>query len=178
VRNAGLLLQKGGAMAVKLEGGAAIAETVSRLVSVGIPVMGHLGLLPQSVHQMGGFRRQAGSQDARQKLMEDAAALEQAGAFSVVLECIPADLAQEVSERLLIPTIGIGSGPHCDGQVLVSYDMLGLTGKTPPFVRKYSQLDKLVIEAAQAFSRDVKIGGADLNEAPPNGAKAKEAQKT
>jgi 3-methyl-2-oxobutanoate hydroxymethyltransferase len=108
------------------------------------------------VHQLGGFKRQASSQPARQKLLDEAAALESAGACAVVLECIPAELAQEVTARLKIPTIGIGSGPHCDGQVLVSYDLLGLTAKTPSFVRKYAQLDQVVIAAAQAFIQDVK----------------------
>jgi 3-methyl-2-oxobutanoate hydroxymethyltransferase len=130
--------------------------TVERLVSIGIPVVGHLGLRPQSVHQLGGFKRQAASQQDRQKLLDEAAALESAGACALVLECIPPDLAQEVSARLKIPTIGIGSGPHCDGQVLVSYDLLGLTAKTPSFVRKYAQLDRAVIEAAKAFIKDVK----------------------
>ena len=156
VRNAGRLVQQGEAMAVKLEGGMPVVATVERLVSIGIPVVGHLGLLPQSVHQLGGFKRQAASQQDRQKLVDEAAALESAGACALVLECIPPDLAQEVSARLKIPTIGIGSGPHCDGQVLVSYDLLGLTAKTPSFVRKYAQLDQAVIEAAKAFIKDVK----------------------
>jgi len=156
VRNAGRLVQQGEAMAVKLEGGMRVVATVERLVSIGIPVVGHLGLLPQSVHQLGGFKRQATSQQARQTLLDEAAALENAGACAVVLECIPPDLAQEVSARLKVPTIGIGSGPHCDGQVLVSYDLLGLTAKTPSFVRKYAQLDQAVIAAAKAFIKDVK----------------------
>ena len=156
VRNAGRLVQQGEAMAVKLEGGMPVVATVERLVSIGIPVVGHLGLLPQSVHQLGGFKRQAASQQDRQKLLDEAAALESAGACALVLECIPPDLAQEVSARLKIPTVGIGSGPHCDGQVLVSYDLLGLTAKTPSFVRKYAQLDRAVIDAAKAFIKDVK----------------------
>ena len=156
VRNAGRLLQEGGAAAVKLEGGAPMFATVERLVSVGIPVVGHLGLMPQSVHQLGGFKRQGGSQEARELLMKEAEALESAGACALVLECIPDDLAREVTTRLKIPTVGIGSGPHCDGQVLVSYDLLGLTAKVPPFVRKYAQLDLAVIEAARAFVADVK----------------------
>jgi len=156
VRNAGRLVQQGEAMAVKLEGGMPVVATVERLVSIGIPVVGHLGLLHQSVHQLGGFKRQAASQQDHQKLLDEAAALESAGACALVLECIPPDLAQEVSARLKIPTIGIGSGPHCDGQVLVSYDLLGLTAKTPSFVRKYAQLDRAVIEAAKAFIKDVK----------------------
>jgi len=156
VRNAGRLLQEGGAAAVKLEGGTPVLATVERLVSLGIPVVGHLGLMPQSVHQLGGFKRQAGTLDAREKLLAEAEALENAGVCALVLECIPEDLAREVTARLKIPTIGIGSGPHCDGQVLVSYDLLGLTAKTPPFVRKYAQLDAVVVEAARAFAQDVK----------------------
>ena len=156
VRNAGRLMQEGEAMAVKLEGGMPVVSTVERLVSIGIPVVGHIGLQPQSFHQLGGFKRLADSRPAREKLMEEAAALESAGACAVVLECIPAEMAQEVTAQLKIPTIGIGSGPHCDGQVLVSYDLLGLTGKTPPFVRKYAQLDQVVIDAAKAFIKDVK----------------------
>jgi len=156
LRNAGRLMQQGEAMGVKLEGGIAVVGSVKRLVSIGIPVVGHLGLLPQSVHQLGGFKRQAGSRQAGQKLMNEALALESAGACAVVLECITPELAQAVTARLKIPTIGIGSGPHCDGQVLVSYDLLGLTGKTPSFVRKYAQLDQVVIGAAKAFIKDIK----------------------
>jgi 3-methyl-2-oxobutanoate hydroxymethyltransferase len=156
VRNAGRFLQKGGAAAVKVEGGATMTLLVERLVSIGIPVMGHLGLLPQSVHQMGGFRRQGSEKNARNKLIAEAIALEEAGAFSIVLECIPEDLAEEITRQVRVPTIGIGSGPHCDGQVLVSYDMLGLTEKAPPFVKKYAQLGKAMTEAAQAFAKDVR----------------------
>ena len=160
VRNAGRLMQEGGAMAVKLEGGRSVIETVERLVSVGIPVMGHLGLLPQSVRQLGGFKRQATTKEAADILLQDAEALEYAGACAVVLECIPDSLAREVSGRLRIPTIGIGSGPDCDGQVLVSYDLLGLTAKTPPFVKKYAHLDTMVTDAARAFVKDVKATAA------------------
>jgi 3-methyl-2-oxobutanoate hydroxymethyltransferase len=160
VRNAGRLMQEGGAMAVKLEGGRPVIETVERLVSVGIPVMGHLGLLPQSVHQLGGYKRQATTKEAADALLQDAEALEFAGACAVVLECIPDDLAREASNRLRIPTIGIGAGPDCDGQVLVSYDLLGLTAKTPPFVKKYAHLDAVVTDAARAFMKDVKATSA------------------
>ncbi len=156
VRNAGRLMQEGGAMAVKLEGGRPVIETVERLVSIGIPVMGHLGLLPQSVRQLGGFKRQATTKEAAGILLQDAEALEYAGACAVVLECIPDNLAREVTGRLRIPTIGIGSGPDCDGQVLVSYDLLGLTARTPPFVKKYAHLDAVVTDAARAFMKDVK----------------------
>jgi 3-methyl-2-oxobutanoate hydroxymethyltransferase len=120
VRNAGRLMQEGRTAAVKLEGGRAVLEVTERLVDVGIPVMGHLGLLPQSVHQLGGFRRQAADQPSAERLIEDAHNLETAGAFAVVLESIPEEVALAVTRELTIPTIGIGAGPHCDGQVLVS----------------------------------------------------------
>ena len=158
VRNAGRLIQEGEAAAVKLEGGAPILEMVERLVSIGIPVCGHLGLLPQSVHQLGGFKRQGNSAESRHTLLADAVALENAGAFAVVLECIPDDLAGEISTRLNIPIIGIGAGTACDGQVLVSYDMLGLTAKAPPFAKKYAELGQAVRDAAAAYARDVKRG--------------------
>lgn len=158
VRNAGRLLQEGGAAAVKLEGGMPVLATVERLVSLGVPVVGHLGLMPQSVHQLGGFRRPADTPDAREKLLEETEALESAGVCALVLECVPGDLAKEVTALLKIPTIGIGSGPHCDGQVLVSYDLLGLTAKAPPFVHKYAQMDRTVVDAARAFVKDVKNG--------------------
>jgi len=160
LRNAGRLMAEGGAVAVKLEGGRPMLEAVERLVSVGIPVMGHLGLMPQSVRQLGGFKRQATTKEAASLLLQDAEALEFAGACAVVLECIPDDLAREVTGRLRIPTIGIGSGPYCDGQVLVSYDLLGLTAKTPSFVKKYAQLDAVVTDAARAFVKDVKATAA------------------
>ena len=119
VQNAGRLMQEGGAQAVKLEGGAAIVPTVQRIVAAGIPVMGHLGLTPQSVHQLGGYRVQGRTAEVASQLLADAAALETAGAFSIVLECVPAQLAGEISRRVQIPTIGIGAGPQCDGQVQV-----------------------------------------------------------
>jgi 3-methyl-2-oxobutanoate hydroxymethyltransferase len=156
VRNAGRLLQEGGAAAVKLEGGMPVVETVARLVSVGIPVIGHLGLLPQSVHQLGGFRRPADTKEVGDILMRDAEALENAGACSIVLECVPDHLAADVSARLRIPTIGIGSGPRCDGQVLVSYDLLGLTAKSPSFVKRYAQLGTAVTDAVKSYVDDIK----------------------
>jgi 3-methyl-2-oxobutanoate hydroxymethyltransferase len=158
VRNAGRLLQEGRASAVKLEGGFAVADAVERLAAIGIPVMGHLGLLPQSVRQIGGFKRHRDTKESRENLMQEAAALENAGAFAVVLECVSSELAAEVSVKLRIPTIGIGSGPHCDGQVLVSYDVLGLTPRAPSFARKYANLDASVMDAAKAFIKDVKHG--------------------
>ena len=158
VRNAGRLLQEGGAVAVKVEGGQPVVETVRRLVEVGIPVMGHLGLTPQSVHRLGGFRRQATADvDARQ-LVEDALALQEAGAFAIVLESIPAEVAQRATAEVAIPTIGIGAGPHCDGQVLVSYDLLGLSDYAPPFARKYAELGEAIATAVKAYAEDVRQG--------------------
>lgn len=157
VRNAGRLLQEGQATAIKMEGGEPTVPTVARLVSIGIPVMGHLGLMPQSVHQQGGFRRQAKKEDEQKKLRDDALALEQAGAFAIVLECVPDTLARDVSAQLTIPTFGIGSGPYCDGQVLVSYDLLGLTrGAAPPFAKRYASLGESVIHAAKMYVQEVK----------------------
>jgi 3-methyl-2-oxobutanoate hydroxymethyltransferase len=159
VRNAGRLLQEGGAAAVKLEGGRAVVDVVKRLVDVGVPVMGHLGLLPQSVHQAGGFVRQATNPRDADALIVDALALEEAGAFSIVLEAIPSDVARTVTTELAIPTIGIGAGPDCDGQVLVSHDMLGLfDGHVPSFVKQYARLNETVVAAAQAYVEDVTAG--------------------
>jgi 3-methyl-2-oxobutanoate hydroxymethyltransferase len=159
LRNAGRLLQEGGAAAVKLEGGRAVVEAVARLVDVGIPVMGHLGLLPQSVHQMGGFTRQATDPDGAAALLDDAMALEQAGAFAVVLEAIPHEVAHEVTKRLTIPTIGIGAGPDCDGQVLVSHDMLGLFDRfVPSFVKQYAHLSETIVDASRRYAEDVRAG--------------------
>jgi 3-methyl-2-oxobutanoate hydroxymethyltransferase len=159
VRNAGHLIRQGGAAAVKLEGGRPVVEVVERLVEAGIPVMGHLGLLPQHVHELSGFRMQAREQHEAERLIEDARMLEQAGAFAIVLESIPAELAKTVTGQLSIPTIGIGAGPHCDGQVLVSYDAFGLNDESvPPFVKRYAQLGELMVEAARDYARDVRQG--------------------
>jgi len=159
VRNAGRLIQQGGAAAVKIEGGRPVLETVTRLVEAGIPVMGHLGLTPQAVHRLGGFRRQARDQQDAEQLLEDAVALERAGAFALVVESIPADVAREVTAALGIPTIGIGAGPHCDGQVLVSYDAFGLyQGPAPPFVKQYARLGEVIVEATRAYAEDVRQG--------------------
>lgn len=157
VRNAGRLVQEGGAAAVKLEGGRPVIDVVRRLVDVGIPVMGHLGLLPQSVHKYGGFRRQGTDPAAADEILADAVALEAAGAFAVVLEAIPADLARRVTAHLRVPTIGIGAGVECDGQILVCYDMLGLSdGPVPSFVREYAQLGDVARAAARAYVDDVR----------------------
>ena len=167
VRNAGRLLQEGGAAAVKIEGGRPMVETVRRLVDIGIPVMGHLGLTPQSVHQLGGYRQQARSEHEAERLIEDARALEQAGAFSVVLESIPADVAAAVTAAVSIPTIGIGAGPHCDGQVLVCYDAFGLfEGPVPPFVKQYARIGELLAAAAAAYAEDVREGRYPAREEP------------
>jgi len=159
VRNAGRLLQEGGAAAVKLEGGRPVVDVVKRLVDVGIPVMGHLGLQPQSVHQAGGYVKQATQPAAVDALMIDALALQDAGAFSLVLESIPADVARAVTGELTIPTIGIGAGPDCDGQILVSYDMLGLfDGFVPSFVHQYAKLGDAIEAATREYAADVRAG--------------------
>jgi len=159
VRHAGRLMQDGGASAVKLEGGSAVLDVVGRLVDVGIPVMGHLGLLPQSINQIGSYRRQATGAAEAAQLLSDAKALEAAGAFAIVLESIPADLAAAVTAAAGVPTIGIGAGPNCDGQVLVSYDMLGLfDGFVPSFVHQYAKLGDAVVAAAREYATDVRSG--------------------
>jgi len=159
VRNAGRLLQEGGAAAVKLEGGRAVVSTVRRLVEVGIPVMGHLGLLPQSVHQMGGYGKRGITPNEIEKLQVDAQALQEAGAFAVVLEMIPSDLAERITAQLEIPTIGIGAGSECDGQILVSNDMLGLFDRfVPSFVKPYADLAGIIVAATKAYVDDVQSG--------------------
>lgn len=159
VRNAGRFLQQGGMDAVKLEGGRERLDAVRAIVGVGIPVMGHLGLTPQSVHQLGGFRPQGKTAISAQRLLEDALMLEQAGCFSLVLESIPARLAELVSKRLSIPTIGIGAGAGCDGQVLVTHDLLGLFDRfTPRFVKKYADLYSEMQRAFNEYITDVQSG--------------------
>lgn len=157
VTNAGRFFKEAGAEAVKVEGGEVIADTVYKMVSCGMPVMGHLGLRPQSVHQLGGYGVQATSEIDGEKLLADAHALEDAGVFSIVLEKIPASLAEKVTKTVNIPTIGIGAGPHCDGQVLVTPDMLGMYEKfRPKFVRIYSEMGQAVKQACAEYTRDVK----------------------
>jgi 3-methyl-2-oxobutanoate hydroxymethyltransferase len=159
VRNSGRMLQEGGMQAVKLEGGRERVDAVEAIVAAGIPVMGHLGLTPQSVNKFGGFSVQANTAAAAQRLLEDAQILEKAGCFGIVLESIPARLAAEVSRRLEIPTIGIGAGAGCDGQVLVSPDMLGWFSKfTPRFVKKYAALNQDMKTAFSAYLSDVQNG--------------------
>ena len=156
IRNAGRLLKEGGAQSVKLEGGRSQAETVSRIVESGIPVMGHIGLTPQAVNQLGGYRVQGRSLKDAVRLMEDARALEKAGAYAIVLECVPAQLASMITERVGIPTIGIGAGAGCDGQVQVFHDMMALYQDfTPKHARQYAQLGKTIVEATQGYIRDV-----------------------
>jgi 3-methyl-2-oxobutanoate hydroxymethyltransferase len=155
--NAARFLQEAGAQGVKLEGGREVAEITRRITSAGIPVMGHLGLTPQSVHQFGGYKVQGKEDASAKKIMEDAKILEEAGAFSLVLECVPATLAKDVSESLVIPTIGIGGGVHCDGQVLVLHDMLGMFEKfIPKFVKTYAKLNVQMKESVQQYIDEVK----------------------
>jgi 3-methyl-2-oxobutanoate hydroxymethyltransferase len=168
LRSAGRLVQQGGAQAVKLEGGEAVTEQINALSGVGIPVMAHVGLTPQSVHAMGGFRVQGKSDSGQEFVERSALAVADAGAFCVVLEGVPGELAQRITDKLQIPTIGIGAGAGCDGQVLVVNDLIGLhaAGKerTPKFVRHYDQLSARVSEAVRSFIADVKSGSFPSDE--------------
>jgi 3-methyl-2-oxobutanoate hydroxymethyltransferase len=156
IRSAGRVLKETGAQAVKLEGGhRAMIETVAQLTAIGIPVMGHVGLTPQSVHQLG-YIQQGKTSDEQERILSEAIALAQAGVFSIVLEHIPDDLAAEITAKLTIPTIGIGAGSHCDGQVLVTADLLGLTSKKPPFAKSYLNLRQIITEAVQEFATEVR----------------------
>lgn len=156
LHSAGRVLKETGAQAVKLEGGyPEIAETMSRLVRAGIPVMGHVGLTPQSVHQLG-YRQQGKTEVDRDRILSEAIALDQAGAFAVVLEHIPSDLATTITQKLSIPTIGIGAGSHCDGQVLVTHDLLGLSERQPPFAKVYANLRQTITNAVGEYSQDVR----------------------
>ncbi len=158
-RNAGMLIKNTGAEAVKLEGGENMEEVIRAITQIDIPVMAHIGLTPQSIHRMGGYRVQGKQEAQRQKLLADAAAVERAGAFAVVLECVPASLAREITQSLTIPTIGIGAGPCCDGQVLVIHDLLGLSGKfRPKFIKQYAQIEDVIRQAVHAFITDVRSG--------------------
>jgi 3-methyl-2-oxobutanoate hydroxymethyltransferase len=158
VRNAIRCVKDGGAHAVKLEGGTGMADTIRRIVRAEIPVMGHVGLTPQAIHRMGGHRVQGRTDESRNRVMEDALAVQNAGAFAVVLEGVPVDLAREITGMLDIPTIGIGAGVHCDGQVLVMHDLLGLTDWTPSFVKQYANLGALASQAARQFAEEVTNG--------------------
>jgi 3-methyl-2-oxobutanoate hydroxymethyltransferase len=159
IRHAGRLVQQGGAEAVKLEGGLTMQATIEAIVRVGIPVMGHVGLTPQSIHRFGGYKVQGKEKNQREVILRDASAIQDAGAFAIVLEGIPLDLAGEITERLAIPTIGIGAGGRCDGQVLVINDMLGLFDDfTPKFVKRYADLKEITTHAVKSFIGDVRGG--------------------
>jgi len=159
VANAGRFLQEGGAQGIKLEGGRQCAEIVRRIASAGIPVMAHVGLTPQSVHQLGGYKVQGKEEKAAKAMIEDAQILEEAGAFAIVLECVPAPLAKTITETISIPTIGIGAGVHCDGQVLVLHDILGLYERfTPKFVKQYASLSKNIRKSVRSYVKEVKDG--------------------
>jgi 3-methyl-2-oxobutanoate hydroxymethyltransferase len=159
VRSAGRLLKEGGAHAVKLEGGVEVGPVVRRMVAAGIPVMGHIGLTPQSVHAMGGFRVQGRDDASQERILKDARALEQAGCYAVVLEGIPLELAREITGAISVPTIGIGAGPHCDGQILVIYDLLGMDEEFQPrFVKRYETLGQRVREAVGRYAAEVRSG--------------------
>lgn len=159
LRSAGRVMQEAGAHAVKLEGGAAMAPTVQRLVAAGVPVMGHIGLTPQSVHALGGYRVQGRTAEAAERLLADAGALAAAGAFAIVLELVPAPLARLITREVGVPTIGIGAGADCDGQVLVTHDLLGLyAGQVPRFVKRYADLAPTVQDAVTRYIREVRDG--------------------
>jgi 3-methyl-2-oxobutanoate hydroxymethyltransferase len=159
IASAGRLIQEGGMHAIKLEGGGRVIEYTRRLTELGIPVMGHLGLTPQFVHQMGGFKVQGKNEAQADRILADALALEEAGAFSIVLEGVPSVVAARITKALRIPTIGIGAGPQCDGQVLVFHDIFGLTsGKAPKFVKRYANMAEDIANAAHRFADDVRNG--------------------
>jgi 3-methyl-2-oxobutanoate hydroxymethyltransferase len=184
MRNAGRLLQEGGAQAVKLEGGVHMAETVRRLTQIGIPVVGHIGLTPQSVNQLSGYKVQGRTPEAAERLVEDAVALQQAGAFAVVLETIPAQLAEVISSRLRIPTIGIGAGASCDGQVQVWHDLLtysadGAEGYMPRHVKRYANVGETMRDAIAQYAAEVRAGSFPTKEQSfqmPKGALAELAE--
>jgi 3-methyl-2-oxobutanoate hydroxymethyltransferase len=157
--NAGRLIKEGGAQAVKLEGGENVAATIRAIVDMDIPVVGHIGLTPQSIHRMGGFRVQGKKEEQARQLLADARAVQEAGAFALVLEGIPADLGRRITESVTIPTIGIGAGVHCDGQVLVIHDILGLCEKySPKFVKKYADVSGIIRGGIEDYIREVKEG--------------------
>lgn len=155
LRSALRMVKEGGVAAVKLEGGESRRESIARITAAEVPVMGHVGLTPQSLHRMGGYRVQGRGAAGRQRVLQDALAVQSAGAFAVVIEGVPAPLAQEITGALSIPTIGIGAGAHCDGQVLVMHDLLGLSESTPSFARRFAGLGALASQAARAFAEEV-----------------------
>lgn len=156
--NAGRLVKEGGAEAVKIEGGIQVKDTIKAIVDIDIPVMGHIGLTPQSIHRMGGHKIQGKKEGQAEALLADAMAVEEAGAFAVVLEGVPAVLAERITRELRIPTIGIGAGPHCSGQVLVIHDLLGLSGRKLKFARQYADLEKVISDAVKQYLGDVRSG--------------------
>lgn len=159
LENAGRFLKESNADAVKIEGGILRVELIQALVGNGVPVLGHIGLTPQSIKEMGGYRVQGKSSEQARQLMDDAMAVEQAGAFAVVLECVPAELGEAISKSLSIPTIGIGAGAGCDGQVLVFTDLLGMSDRSAPkFVKKYANLNPIITEALTAYKSEVESG--------------------
>jgi len=159
LRNAARLVQEAGAEAVKIEGGAEVARFAARIVNAGIPVMGHIGLVPQSLHQLGGYRVQGKHEEDVERLLRDAGAMEEAGAFSLVIEAVPPEVGRRITESVGIPTIGIGAGPYCDGQVLVTNDLLGMTHQKPPhFVKQYADLRSVADQAIREFIKDVRSG--------------------
>ena len=165
VRNAGRLMKEGRCQAVKLEGGAAVCPQIKAITQVSIPVMAHIGLTPQSVNAFGGFKVQGKSEDAARKLIEEAKAVEEAGAFSIVLECVPAKLAELISKSVNIPTIGIGAGAGCDGQILVYQDMLGMFSDfTPKFVKKYAEIGDVMKAAFEKYIEETKDGSFPADE--------------
>lgn len=164
LRQCAKLLQEGGADAVKIEGGAAMAEKIRRLTEAGIPVMGHIGLMPQQILKLGSYRTFGADAAGRESLLKDAKMLEEAGAFSFVIEKTDPDAAREITASVQIPTIGIGAGPDCDGQVLVSTDLLGLGGKIPPFAKKYAELGGLAKAAFEAYASEVRAGAFPARE--------------
>lgn len=160
-RNAGRMIKESGAEAVKIEGGISVKDVVKAIVDIDIPVVGHIGLTPQSIHKFGGYK----IQKQREKLLEDAKAIEEAGAFAIVLECIPEEIAKEITETLTIPTIGIGAGRYCDGQVLVIHDLLGMLGDfRPKFVKRYVDLRSIISKAVKEFIEEVKTGAFPTEE--------------
>jgi 3-methyl-2-oxobutanoate hydroxymethyltransferase len=157
LRNATRLVQEGGCEAVKIEGGQTVTRYAARIVNAGIPVMGHVGLIPQSVHQLGGFRVQGKHEEDVTRLINDARALEEAGVFSIVIEAVPPDVGRRITESVHVPTIGIGAGPHCDGQVLVLNDILGLVNGPPPhFVKQYANLGQTARQAIETYIHEVR----------------------
>jgi len=165
VKNAGRFLKEAGASAIKLEGGAEVEGLIRAMTRADIPVMAHIGLTPQAIHRMGGFKVQGRSEEAARNLLKEAHMVEDAGAYALLLEAIPMDLAKRITEELLIPTIGIGAGPHCDGQVLVLHDVLGLFERfVPKFVKRYADLRKVALEAMTAYRDEVERGLFPLDE--------------